>query len=108
MPSAGRDLNGLMNRTVNIFSTAISAAELPGKVVSRLFLPFDMNDRGQVVFEVVFEDLSKAVVVATPSIPEPSSFVLAVIAVLLLLAARRKRRGANHFGAKNQFTRGTP
>ena len=81
---------------------------LDGKVVSRLFLPFDMNDRGQVVFEVVFEDLSKAVVVATPNIPEPSSFVLAAIAVLLLLAARRKRRGANYFGTKNQFTRGTP
>ncbi|MCH8046872.1 MAG: hypothetical protein IID44_24480 [Planctomycetes bacterium] len=65
---------------------------LDGKVVRFVSRRFDMNDRGDVVFEVVFEDYSKAVGVAT-FIPEPSTAALAATGVLFLLAARRKRKG---------------
>ncbi|MCH8047956.1 MAG: hypothetical protein IID44_30035 [Planctomycetes bacterium] len=75
---------------------------LDGKVVSRVFLRFDMNNRGDVVFEVVFEDLSKAVVVATPTIPEPTSAALAAIGVLLLLTARDMQRPGREFPLRSQ------
>ena len=65
---------------------------LDDKIITRLGR-FDINDHGDVVFEVIFEDYSKAVVVGTPNIPEPSAAALAALGVLFLLAARRKRRG---------------
>ena len=65
---------------------------LDDKMITRLGR-LDINDHGDVAFEVVFEDFSKAVVVGTPNIPEPSTAALAAIGVLLLLAARRKRNG---------------
>ena len=70
---------------------------LDDKIIRALYTNFDMNDRGDLAFVVVFEDFSQAVVLATPNIPEPSSFVLAVMSVCALLV-RRQRRFRNSKG----------
>ena len=58
------------------------------KVVSAVYPNFDMNEHGDIAFRVVFEDGSQAVVLATPTIPEPSSLVLAAMGVVFLLTRR--------------------
>ena len=75
---------------------------LDGKVVHRVSTTFDMNSHGDVVFGVTFEDLSKAVVVGTPVIPEPSSAALAAMGVLFLLAARGTQSSARECRARNE------
>ena len=70
---------------------------LGGKVVQELYPAFDMNEHGDLAFRVIFEDRSSAVVLATSNIPEPSSFVLAMLGICTLLARprgrSRKRKG---------------
>ncbi|MCH8047970.1 MAG: hypothetical protein IID44_30105 [Planctomycetes bacterium] len=61
---------------------------LKGKVIRELHPEFDMNEHGDVAFKVMFTDFSHAVVLATPNIPEPSSFVLALLGVVFLLTRR--------------------
>ena len=63
---------------------------LDDKVIRTLHPLFDMNDRGDLAIRVKFEDLSQAVVLATP-IPEPSSLVLAMLGICGLLARPRGR-----------------
>jgi len=70
---------------------------LDGKVVQQLYPAFGMNEHGDLAFRVIFEDGSQAVVLATSNIPEPSSFVLAVLGVCALLA-RPHRRSRNRKG----------
>ena len=70
---------------------------LDGKVVQQLYPAFDMNEHGDLAFRVIFEDGSQAVVLAPSNIPEPSSFVLAVLGVCALLA-RPHRRSRNRKG----------
>ena len=78
----------------------IIAAEgdlLGGKVMRRMRSRFDMNDRGDVVFRVQFEDLSRAVVIAR-AIPEPDGLMLAALAMMafLCIGQRRLQRATRH------------
>ncbi|MCH8047955.1 MAG: hypothetical protein IID44_30030 [Planctomycetes bacterium] len=74
---------------------------LDGKIIRFVYPNFDMNDRGDVAFRVVFEDFSQAVVVATP-IPEPSSAALAALGVLFLLASRDMQRPGRDCPTRNE------
>ena len=65
---------------------------LDGKVVKRLE-DFDINDRGDLAFHVEFEDSSRVIVRANHLVPEPSTFVLALLALLsVAITFRRNRR----------------
>ncbi len=64
---------------------------LDDRIIRALYTNFDMNDRGDLAFVVVFEDFSQAVVLAMPTIPEPSSLVLAAMGVCALLVRRQRR-----------------
>ncbi|MCH8047954.1 MAG: hypothetical protein IID44_30025 [Planctomycetes bacterium] len=68
------------------------------KIIRFVYPNFDINDHGDVAFRVVFEDFSQAVIVATP-IPEPSSFLLAMLAIGVLLG-RSHRQSRNRKGVQ--------
>jgi hypothetical protein len=68
---------------------------LNGKAIASFDPVFDLNDRGDVAFRVEFQDGSRAVVLAT--IPEPSSFPLALALIVVGMPfLRRNGRTACH------------
>ena len=75
---------------------------LDDKIIRALYTNFDMNDRGDLAFVVVFEDFSQAVVLATPNIPEPSSFVLALLGVVFLLTRRSVQNPVRECPTRNE------
>jgi len=64
---------------------------LDGKLITRIYQNFDMNDRGDIAFRVEFEgeERPRAIVLAT--VPEPAGLALLTIACLIAIGLLRRR-----------------